>query len=80
MTSVTRSDDSTDIARVRLSTPFVVQIIAWIVGALMVYAAMSARIAVIETRQGESDRRISATDGRMERIENKLDRVLERLK
>jgi hypothetical protein len=46
----------------------------------MVYAAMSARIAVIETRQGESDRRISATDGRMERIENKLDRVLERLK
>ena len=80
MTSIRSSEDGADIAKVRLSTPFVVQIVAWIVGGLMVYAALISRIAVIETRQGESDRRISASDGRMERIENKLDRVLVRLK
>lgn len=78
MNSVIRNE-APDLAKVKLSTPFVLQLVAWLVAGLMTYGAMSARIAVVEARQGESDRRQSDADHRMERIELKLDRVLERL-
>lgn len=74
------TDDDPPVARFKLTPMIAVQVVAWLVAALLTYGAMSSRVAVIETRQGESDRRQSDTDRRMERIENKLDRILERLK
>lgn len=68
-----RGDEPLDDTRFRLTPSFVVQVCAWLVAALMTYSAMSARVAVVETKE-------SGTEQRMERIENKLDRVLERLK
>lgn len=65
--------ETEQIARFRLTPTFAFQIVAWIVAALLTYGAMSSRLAVVETRQGESDRR-------MERVEQKLDRIIERLK
>lgn len=53
--------------------PLVAQFVVWLAMALLTYGAINARISVVETKQGESERR-------MERIENKLDRVLDRLK
>ena len=82
--SVNASQDTADISKVKLSTPFLVQVVAliitWVVGGLLTYSAMSSRIAVVESRQSESDRRQGDTDRRMERMESKLDRILERLK
>lgn len=66
-------DETEQIARFRLTPSFAFQIVAWIVAALLTYGAMSSRLAVVETRQGESDRR-------MERIENKLDVLIQRVK
>lgn len=73
MTSITDTDP-----KVKLSTPVIVQVVAWLVAALLTYGAMSARIAVVETRQGEADRRQGDTDRRMERIEQKIDILLQR--
>lgn len=77
MTSIT--DDSPDLAKVKFSAPFIVQIVTWIVATLLTYGAMSARIAVVETRQTESDRRQGDIDRRMERIEDKVDILLRRV-
>lgn len=54
-----------------LSASLVMSIVVWIIGALLTYGVVSSRIAVIEAKQTESDRRL-------ERIELKLDRALER--
>ena len=59
--------------RVRLTQGFVMQLITWIVAALLTYAAVNARVAVLETKEQSSEQR-------MERIENKVDRVLEVLR
>lgn len=63
-------DETDDSGVVKLKTSVAMQIVAWIVGALITYSAISARVAVVESKQ-------SASDQRIERIENKLDRVLE---
>lgn len=46
-----------------------VQIVLWIVAALLTYGAVNSRVAVLETRQLDLERRLS-------RIEDKLDTVL----
>lgn len=72
--------ESAEIGKVKLSTPFVVQIVAWIVAILLTYGAMSSRMAVVESRQDEADRRQGEVNRHMERIEDKLDDILKRLK
>lgn len=54
-----------------ISTSLAMSIVVWIVGALLTYTVVHSRVAVIETRQTDADRRL-------ERIENKLDAVLNR--
>lgn len=54
-----------------ISTSLAMSIVVWIVGAVLTYSVVTSRVAVIESRQTESDRRL-------ERIENKLDAVLSR--
>lgn len=46
-----------------------IQIILWIVAAVLTYGAVNARVAVLETRQLDLERRLG-------RIEDKLDTVL----
>lgn len=46
-----------------------IQIVLWIVAALLTYGAVNSRVAVLETRQLDLERRLS-------RIEDKLDTVL----
>jgi hypothetical protein len=67
---VTLRDDADSGDVVKLKTSVAMQIVAWIVGILITYSVISARVAVVESKQNASDQRI-------ERIENKLDRVLE---
>lgn len=62
----------TDLDKSRVSLTFALQILVWVVSAVMTYGAITNRIVAVETKQEETGRR-------MERIENKLDRVLERL-
>lgn len=59
--------------RLRVSWSVAIQIVAWLVAVLLAYGAVDARVAVLESKQGLLERQI-------ERIENKLDRVLERLR
>lgn len=58
-------------------TTLMLALLGWLVAGLRTYGAdtagLSNRVTVIETKQIE-------TDKRMERIDNKLDRILERLK
>lgn len=49
-----------------------IQVIVWLIAALLTYGAINVRVAVVESKQVESDKR-------MERIENKIDRLLERV-
>ena len=53
-----------------VSASLVMSIVVWVIGALLTYGVVNSRIAVIEEKQTESDRRL-------ERIETKLDRLLE---
>ena len=59
--------------RAKLSMRAAMTILGWIVSVLLAYGAVNARVAVLESR-------VSDTHDRMERIENKVDRILERLK
>lgn len=54
-----------------ISASLVMSIVVWIVGAVLTYGAVNARLSVIESKQQDSD-------SRLERIEDKLDLVLER--
>lgn len=56
--------------RIKVDPTVAIQIIAWIVAALVTYGAINARVAVVESKQ-------TALEQRMERIENKIDRLLE---
>lgn len=58
--------------RAKVTWGMAAQIAAWLIGVLLAYGTISARVAVLESR-------VNGTDARMERIENKLDRVLDRL-
>jgi hypothetical protein len=57
--------------RIRIDPMVAFQVIAWIVAALVTYGAINARVSVVESRQGESDRRL-------QRIEDKVDQLLQR--
>lgn len=80
MNSITdRRADSPEPDRFRIAPALMIQAIAWLVAVLLAYGAISARLAVVETRQVEADRRQSESERRMERIENKLDMLLSRV-
>jgi hypothetical protein len=63
-----RRDGDGDAFRVRWS--IVAQIIGWAVGLFVVYNAMTSRLTALETNRANDTQR-------MERIESKLDRLLE---
>lgn len=48
-------------------------VVGWLVAALLAYGAVNARVAVLESR-------VQDGSSRMERIEQKLDRIWERVK
>lgn len=57
--------------QLRIRWSIAVQVIVWIVGLFIIYNTMTARLTTLETnRQNDTMR--------MERMENKLDRLLER--
>lgn len=58
--------------RIRIDPGVAIQVLAWIVAAVVTYGAINARVAVVESKQNDSERR-------MERIENKIDDLLRRV-
>jgi hypothetical protein len=56
--------------KLRIEPGLLLQIVAYVVGLAVAYGAMSARVAVVESKQIDGDRR-------MERMEQKIDRLLE---
>lgn len=57
--------------RVRISPGFAMQVIAWIVGIVMVYGAVNTRVTVLETKNADTERRLGS-------IESKIDLLLQR--
>lgn len=57
--------------RIKISTSLVLQVGAWIIGVMVAYAAVTARLAVVESKQTETERRLLS-------IENKIDVLLTR--
>lgn len=55
----------------RLDASVIMQIIGWMAAVLLTYGAVNARISVVESKQVESERR-------MQRIESKVDQLLDR--
>lgn len=55
----------------RIRWSVVIQVAGYVVMALLTYAAIESRVSVIESRQSDADRRLV-------RIEDKLDRLLEK--
>jgi len=55
--------------RIRVDPTLLLQVVAWLIVAVATYGAISSRVAVVETKQSETDRRL-------ERIEQKLDDLL----
>jgi hypothetical protein len=70
MNSVTATEP--DITKTKVPISLLWQVATVLISVLLAYAAVTNRVSVVETKQDESKYR-------MERIENKLDRVLERL-
>ena len=54
----------------RIRWTVVIQVVGYIVAALLTYAAIVARVSVVESRQNDNERRLV-------RIEDKLDRLLQ---
>jgi hypothetical protein len=59
--------------RFKVSQSTALTVIGWIVTALLAYGAVNARVAVLETKVQNSDQR-------MQRVEDKIDRIWERVK
>lgn len=79
MTALNLSDRRQTIdSRTGVSVPILTQIIAWIVGMMLFYSAVNARISVVETQQTSSEKREDQMQQQMNRIERKLDQALER--
>ena len=55
--------------KLRIDPTVALQMIAWIIAAVFTYGAISSRVAVVESKQSDTDRR-------MERIEDKVDHIL----
>lgn len=66
--------------QIKIAWPIVVQVVTWIVAALLTYGAITARIAVVESKQNDNDRRQDRIELKIDRLEGKVDRVLERVK
>lgn len=56
--------------RIKVEPTVAIQVIAWIIAAVFTYGIINARVSVVESKQDASERR-------MERIEQKVDRLLE---
>lgn len=69
MTSITRDPDLT---KAKLPIPAVWHLLTLVVAVILAYAAVTSRVSVVETKQ-------SVTDQRLERLENKIDHILERV-
>ncbi len=54
-------------------TIITVTVVGWIITIMLAYGVVNARVAVLESRQGDSERRL-------QRMEEKLDRIWERIK
>jgi len=63
--------DTNSNGTLRISVKVALQVVAYIVAVLLAYAAVSTDIAVLKNE-------INTTEKRLERIENKVDRLLER--
>lgn len=57
--------------RIKIDPRLLITLVGWIVTIVLAWGYMGARVAVVETKQGDADRR-------MERIEGKIDRLIER--
>lgn len=64
--------------RIKVDPMVAFQVIAWIVAALITYGVMNARVSVMESHQNEIDRRQGEGDRRLQRIEDKLDQLIQR--
>lgn len=58
----------------------VVQVVAYVIAVMLTYAAMSARVAVVETKQLDLGERLNRMEAQSIRIESKIDRVWDRVK
>jgi ABC-type polar amino acid transport system ATPase subunit len=63
-----RREEDSDMFRVKWSMVF--QVIGWVLGLFVVYNAMTSRLTALETNRANDTQRI-------ERIESKIDRLLE---
>ncbi len=55
----------------KVSLPVLAQIVAWVVAMMLIYAVVNARVSVVESKQGETERRLNS-------IESKIDVLLSR--
>lgn len=69
MTSITRDPDLT---KAKLPIPAVWHLLTVVIAVLLAYAAVTNRVSIVETKQAESK-------DRLERLESKIDRILERV-
>lgn len=67
------SESSNGNGRIKASTQTVLTLIGWLVIAVLAYGVVNARMAVAESRLNDNDRRL-------QRMEDKLDRIWERIK
>jgi hypothetical protein len=66
----TDAEASRQPASLAVPVSLLMQIVLWIVAALMTYSAVNARVAVVESKVG-------GVEQRLDRIDGKLDRLLE---
>lgn len=66
--------------QLRIAWPVVVQVVAYVIAVMLTYAAMSARVAVVETKQLDLGERLNRMEAQSIRIESKIDRVWDRVK
>lgn len=70
MTTVLQDEAQTN-GRIRVDPRLLISVVGWLVSILLAWGYMGARVAVVESKQGDSDRRI-------ERIEQKIDILIDR--
>lgn len=66
-------DDRREPGTFRVKWPIIVQIVSWAVGLFVIYNAMTSRLTALETNRANDTQR-------MERMESKIDRLLEQRK
>lgn len=68
---MTTHDDQTLDTRTSLSVSLAVQLAFWLVAAMLTYAAVVARVSVVENQ-------VAGIERRLDRIETKVDQLLDR--